>query len=120
LLLVLLVGGRWTRRNGRGDACAAKRQLRVKADWETRIATTGGCSVVVVVVVVVAVVAVAAVVEFGSAAGNVGTDPDAVMSRGGGASLGESRSRARGGRRRRGDESGAGVAAAAAARAACL
>ena len=118
LLLLLLVGGRWTRRNGRGDACAAKRQLRVKADWETRIATTGGCSIAVGV----GVVTVAVVVRFVSVAGNVGTDAaGAVRGRGSG-SLVESRSRGRRGRRRRGgDESGAGVAAAAAAaKAACL
>jgi hypothetical protein len=42
LVLVLGEGGRWTRRNGRGDACAARRQWRVKADWETRSAIGGG------------------------------------------------------------------------------
>jgi hypothetical protein len=45
-------GGRWTRRNGRGDACAARRQWRVKADSETRSAIGGGSFVVVVIVVV--------------------------------------------------------------------
>lgn len=34
-------GGRWTRRNGRGDALAARRHLRVKTDSETRSATGG-------------------------------------------------------------------------------
>lgn len=52
-LLVLVLGGRWTRRNGRGEACAARRQLRVKADSEARSATTGGFSVAVAVAVVV-------------------------------------------------------------------
>jgi len=50
LLLFLLVlggrrgegGGRWTRRNGRGEACAVRRQWRVKADSETRSAIGGG------------------------------------------------------------------------------
>ena len=36
------LGGRWTSRNGRGDAWAARRQPRVKADSETRSATGGG------------------------------------------------------------------------------
>lgn len=35
------LGGRWTRRNGRGDALAARRQPRVKTDSETRSATGG-------------------------------------------------------------------------------
>ncbi len=36
------LGGRCTRRNGRGDALAARRHPRVKADSETRSATAGG------------------------------------------------------------------------------
>src|SRR6266403_1915294 len=50
LLLLGGRGGRWTRRNGRGDACAARRQLRVKADSETRSAMGGGSFAAVFVV----------------------------------------------------------------------
>lgn len=35
------LGGRWTSRNGRGDALAARRHPRVNADSETRSATGG-------------------------------------------------------------------------------